>query len=64
MRSPRVLLADEPTANLDDAMSATVIDLLADAARETQASLIIATHDARAAARLPQAKVLALEPLR
>ena len=64
MRSPRVLLADEPTANLDDAMSATVIDLLADAARETQASLIIATHDARVAARLPQAKVLALEPQR
>jgi len=60
MRRPRVLLADEPTANLDDAMSATVLDLLAEAARENEATLVIATHDARVAARLPAAQVMEL----
>jgi len=60
MRRPRVLLADEPTANLDDPMSATVLDLLAEAARETEATLVIATHDARVAARLPNTRVLEL----
>jgi putative ABC transport system ATP-binding protein len=60
MRRPRVLLADEPTANLDDAMAASVLDLLADAAQENGATLVIATHDARVAARLPAAQVLEL----
>jgi putative ABC transport system ATP-binding protein len=60
MRKPPVLLADEPTANLDDAMSDTVLSLLAEAAQETNATLVIATHDARVAARLPGARVLEL----
>jgi putative ABC transport system ATP-binding protein len=60
VRSPRVLLADEPTANLDDAMSDAVLALLAEAAQETNATLLIATHDARVAARLPRAVVLEL----
>lgn len=60
MRQPRVLLADEPTANLDDAMSDAVIGLLAESAKETNATLVIATHDARVAARMPGARVLAL----
>jgi putative ABC transport system ATP-binding protein len=62
MRKPRVLLADEPTAHLDDAMSEAVLSLLAEAAGETDATLVISTHDARVAARLPQARVLALTP--
>jgi putative ABC transport system ATP-binding protein len=61
MRQPRVLLADEPTANLDDAMSDAVIGLLADTAKDTNATLVIATHDARVAARMAGAAVLALE---
>jgi putative ABC transport system ATP-binding protein len=60
VRSPRVLLADEPTANLDDAMSEAVLALLAEAAQETNATLLIATHDARVAARLPKAALLEL----
>jgi putative ABC transport system ATP-binding protein len=60
MREPRVLLADEPTANLDDPMSDAVIGLLADSAKQTNATLVIATHDARVAARMPGASVLAL----
>jgi putative ABC transport system ATP-binding protein len=63
MRSPRVLLADEPTANLDDAMSDAVMALLTDAARDSNATLVIATHDARVAARLPQARMLVLDAL-
>jgi len=61
LRRPRVLLVDEPTANLDDATSATVIKLLAEATSESGATLVIATHDARIRAGLPTAQVLALE---
>ena len=62
MRSPRVLLADEPTANLDEAASDAVLSLLAEAAQEGGATLVIATHDARVAARLPAAQVMELRP--
>jgi putative ABC transport system ATP-binding protein len=44
---PRVLLADEPTANLDDASAAATIDLLAEQASRYGATLVVATHDAR-----------------
>ena len=60
LRRPQVLLADEPTAHLDDTMSGAVVDLLIEAARENAATLVIATHDARIGARLPQAQRLAL----
>jgi putative ABC transport system ATP-binding protein len=60
VRQPKVLLADEPTANLDDAMSEAVLALLAESAQENQATLVIATHDVRVAARLPGAQVVEL----
>jgi ABC-type lipoprotein export system ATPase subunit len=44
---PKVLLADEPTANLDDASAAKVIDLLSEQAARHGATLVVATHDAR-----------------
>ena len=44
---PKLVLADEPTANLDDASTSTVIDLLADQAARHGATLVVATHDAR-----------------
>jgi len=44
---PKLVLADEPTANLDDASAATVVDLLADQAARYGATLVVATHDAR-----------------
>ena len=59
--SPRLLLADEPTANLDDASCDATITLLAAQATANGASLVIATHDARVLAALPSAKVLRLE---
>jgi putative ABC transport system ATP-binding protein len=44
---PKLLLADEPTSNLDDEACASVADLLLGAAAGHGASLVIATHDSR-----------------
>ncbi|MES2024546.1 MAG: ATP-binding cassette domain-containing protein [Pseudomonadota bacterium] len=57
---PQLLLADEPTANLDDAACNIAIALLLAQVAEIDASLIISTHDARVLHALPQAKVLRL----
>ena len=48
---PALILADEPTASLDDPTCANVAQLLDDAAKETGAALLIATHDQRLKAR-------------
>ena len=60
LRQPRLLLADEPTANLDDSASQAVIELLLECASDSSATLVIATHDARVHRRLSGAKVLDL----
>ena len=44
---PKLLLADEPTANLDDAAAARVVDLLSEQAARHGATLVVATHDGR-----------------
>lgn len=44
---PQVLLADEPTASLDDEAAADAVRLLVNTARTHGATLVIATHDAR-----------------
>ena len=46
---PRVLLADEPTGNLDPATAARVMDVLRTQARETGAALVLVTHSEAAA---------------
>ncbi len=51
MNRPKLLLADEPTSNLDDANSVQALDLLQNQAQECGATLIVATHDQRARAR-------------
>jgi putative ABC transport system ATP-binding protein len=58
---PSVILADEPTASLDDAACAASLDLLCNCASELKATLVIATHDARVVQALPQASVLAFD---
>ncbi|WP_263573570.1 ABC transporter ATP-binding protein [Roseateles oligotrophus] len=52
MRRPQFLLADEPTANLDDDSAAQVLELLQRAAAEQSATLVLATHDRRIAERV------------
>ncbi|QYE37271.1 ATP-binding cassette domain-containing protein (plasmid) [Polymorphobacter sp. PAMC 29334] len=47
LQRPKLLLADEPTASLDDAAAATVLSLLTGAAAASGAALVIATHDTR-----------------
>lgn len=44
---PKVILADEPTASLDDASAAASLALLRATARTAGATLVIATHDSR-----------------
>jgi putative ABC transport system ATP-binding protein len=44
---PQVILADEPTASLDDASAAAAVGLLVHTAQALNATLVIATHDAR-----------------
>ena len=56
---PRVILADEPTASLDDDACAAALALLRRSASELDATLVIATHDARVWQALPHAQTLA-----
>ena len=51
---PRVVLADEPTGNLDTATGREIIELLAGLAAEHGSTVIVATHDADLAARAPR----------
>jgi putative ABC transport system ATP-binding protein len=48
---PRLLLADEPTGNLDPSTAARVMDVLLAQTREHGASLVLVTHSEAAAAR-------------
>lgn len=51
---PKLILADEPTGQLDHVTGGLVIDVLLQAASELGAALIINTHDPVVADRLPQ----------
>ncbi len=55
---PRLLLADEPTANLDDAHAAQALELLRAQAIEAGAKFVVASHDHRARPLLPRAFAL------
>jgi len=49
--SPRIILADEPTGNLDAATGARVIDMLFNLAHDSGATMVLITHDMTLAAR-------------
>ena len=49
---PQLLLADEPTSNLDDARCLQALELLQAQARACNATLVIATHDQRIRSRI------------
>src|SRR5258707_13029573 len=54
INEPDLILADEPTGNLDSHTGEAIIDLLCGLRSENQTTLIIATHDARLASRAPK----------
>lgn len=54
INQPPLLLADEPTGNLDRSTAESVGSLLLDLAREQQAVLIVVTHSTELAARFPR----------
>ena len=54
MNEPELILADEPTGNLDSHTGAEIIHLLASLREEKNTTLIVATHDASVAARAPK----------
>ena len=56
--SPPLLLADEPTGNLDSATGGAIIDLLLALNRERGSTLLLVTHDAGLAARAVRAVAL------
>jgi putative ABC transport system ATP-binding protein len=48
---PSILMADEPTGNLDSATGTVVMELLSDLQRKTRATLVLVTHDLAVARR-------------
>ena len=53
IRNPILLLADEPTGNLDEATAESIADLLFELHEENQAILLCVTHSSDLAARFP-----------
>ncbi len=51
MNSPQLILADEPTGNLDEHTGDAVIELLLRLSRETKTALVLVTHNAAHAAK-------------
>ena len=58
VNGPRLILADEPTGNLDTRRGEEILNLLAEIARERRASILLVTHDPNAAAIADRVAVL------
>lgn len=51
INQPEIILADEPTGNLDQEAATEILDILAQLQREQKCSIIMVTHDRSVAAR-------------
>ena len=58
VKEPRLVVADEPTANLDSATATQIIDLMHELGRSNGTTFLIATHDARVTSRCDRSIVL------
>lgn len=58
INNPKLILADEPTGNLDPVTSAEIMQLLADVGRSTGAAMLISTHDFMMIDRFPARVVM------
>ena len=58
MNEPRVILADEPTGNLDEQTGDSVVDVLLGAGAEQGAALVLVTHNPRHAAKCGRSLLL------
>ncbi|HSH91792.1 MAG TPA: ATP-binding cassette domain-containing protein [Ramlibacter sp.] len=63
LMQPKVILADEPTASLDDEAAKKGLGLLENCAVECGATLMIATHDRRVQQALPDATIFKIGPV-
>jgi len=61
---PRLLLADEPTGNLDPATAARVMEVLRSQARASGAALVLVTHSSAAAAQADRVLQLTADGMR
>lgn len=57
-KQPRLILADEPTGNLDSVKSREIVELLASIARERSGAVLLVTHDIEAAGLADRRMVL------
>jgi putative ABC transport system ATP-binding protein/lipoprotein-releasing system ATP-binding protein len=51
INNPKVIFADEPTGNLDSKTGESIVEILLKVVRETQATLVVVTHDRALAKR-------------
>ena len=58
VKQPRLVVADEPTANLDSTTATQIIDLMHELGRSHGTTFLIATHDARVTTRCDRSIVL------
>jgi ABC-type lipoprotein export system ATPase subunit len=54
INDPKVIMADEPTGNLDSHTGEEIVNLLCELRSERQTTLVMATHDEKLAARAPR----------